>query len=273
MKRKLTGILVCMLSLVGCNNDVQKPETAKRVTVNTVMGPVTVQDAIKNDDQKAVEARVTGQGIDATLVITVTDDVNIHGVLASLTDNSGQLLYSIETTVNKATGATSWTEATAQDYLTFTLGGEGERVRETYDADGDVASFEYAQMSDEQKDRTFNYYQHGLDVSKLPPDMAEYARSADAFRTYYAPHANSSIHNNQSGTMLAQILTSPELPALVGGGGPAQISQNLQQWCTVFSTCASFSCRLWPTHPICGGCLAASMVCAIMMLACSWFGC
>jgi len=274
MKRKMAGILVCLLSLVGCNNDVQAPVTEQRVTVNTVKGPVVIENADRNLDQKVVNAHVVGTGIDATLTVISTDDGGTHSVIASLADPSGQLLYSIETRVNEGTGAVTCVQATAEDYLSVTVSGDGDRVRETYDADGDVASFEYTALSDEQQRHAINYYQHGMNEATLPGDVVEYVRQADAFHAYYLPHESSSIHGNPAGDMLAQLLASPELPHLVVGDIPViQMNKYIQQTCNTFSLCAVFSCRIAPGSPVCDYCFAVSIICSIMMLGCSWFGC
>jgi hypothetical protein len=86
MKRKMAGILVCLLSLAGCNNDVQEPVNERRVTVNTVKGPVVIEDANRNLDQKVVNAHVVGAGIDAILTVASTEDGDTRSVIASLTD-------------------------------------------------------------------------------------------------------------------------------------------------------------------------------------------
>jgi hypothetical protein len=274
MKRKMAGILVCLLSFVGCNNDVQEPVNEKRVTVNTVKGPVVIDDANRNLDQEVVNAHVVGTGIDATLTVASRDDGDTHSVIASLTDSSGQLLYSIETRVDEGTGTVTCIQATAEDYLSVTMSGEGDRVRETYDSDGDVASFAYAALSDEQQRHAINYYEHGMNEASLPADVADYVRQADAFHAYYLPHQTSSIHGNPAGDMLVQLLASPELPRVVAGDVPiVQMNKYIQQACNTFSLCASFSCRVAPGNPVCTYCFAVSVICSIMMLACSWFGC
>jgi hypothetical protein len=274
MKRKMAGILVCLLSFVGCNNDVQEPVSEIRVTVNTVKGPIAIDDANRNLDQKVVSAHVVGAGIDATLTVASTDDGDTHSVIASLTDPSGQLLYSIETRVNESTGAVTCIQATAEDYLSVTMSGDGDRVRETYDADGDVASFEYAALSDEQQRHAINYYQHGMNEATLPADVADYVRQADAFHAFYLPHQSSSIHGNPAGDMLAQILMSPELPHVIAGDVPIiQMNKYIQQTCNTFAVCAAFSCRIAPGSPVCDWCFVASIMCSIVMLGCSWFGC
>ena len=49
MKRKLAGILMCMLPLVGCNDDIQKPDAVQKQTtspiiVQTSNGPVVMKN-------------------------------------------------------------------------------------------------------------------------------------------------------------------------------------------------------------------------------------
>jgi hypothetical protein len=38
MKRKLAGVLICVLPLFGCNNDVEQPEPQRRMSVDTPRG-------------------------------------------------------------------------------------------------------------------------------------------------------------------------------------------------------------------------------------------
>ena len=65
MKWKVAGALMCVLSLVGCHNDVEKPVSQQRVTVDTPRGKVMLQDAIQDLDDKVVTATVIGGDINA----------------------------------------------------------------------------------------------------------------------------------------------------------------------------------------------------------------
>jgi hypothetical protein len=278
MKRKVVGVLVVMLSLPGCSNDVEKPERERSLTLNTVMGTVVVQDVNRNLEQKEVTARVVGADIDAILQVASSGDGSqVHGVIAELTDVSGRLLFSFETLANDETGEVSYREATDQDYVALSMTADDERMRETYDANGDVAWFEYPMLSDEVQRHAINSYEHESPSTSLPADVVEYIAQADAFHAYYLPHSTSSIHGNPAGELLVQLLTAPDLSNLVVGAAPppiVEMNARVQQVCGWFGVCATFFCRLGGgTNPVCFYCSAAALGCSIMMLGCQWFGC
>jgi len=277
MNRKIAAMLACLLSLFGCSNDVQKPETGKSMTVKTAHGPVTVQDATRDMSARVMNARVVGSGIDAVLTVSSNDDAGVQSFTASLSDASGQLLYSIETRVDEATGTTTAIEATAQDYLSMTRAEQDDRVIETYDANGDVASFEHSSLTDEQERRAINFYRYSGNsgfTDRLPAEMREYVRGAEAFHEYYLPHENSTIHNNFSGDLLVTLLTSPELPYVVTGDVPDRtLGSHFHQVCSLFSLCYMYACRVAPTHPLCGACFTLSVLCSFIEITCQWFGC
>src|SRR5712675_1605026 len=113
MKRSITGILVCVLSLYGCNNDVEKPATGKRVTVETNKGPVALTDVKRDERKKELTARVEGTQINATLrIVPAGDGVVTTGGTAMLLDASGRLLYSLEMTMNQETNEVVYRQAT-----------------------------------------------------------------------------------------------------------------------------------------------------------------
>lgn len=276
MRGNLAGVLMCTISLLGCSNDVQRPKKEDILNLSTATGEVAVQVLNRSTERKEFTGRVIGNGIDATLRVSSTGDgVTTRGAIAELIDTSGRLLFSLESTVNNATGELTYREATADDFLTLSMTADGERVRESYDANGAVASFEYPSLSDETQRHAIKYFQSGAPLSNLPLDVAEYVTQADAFHTYYLPHSNSSIHNNPAGELLAQILASPAVPRFVTGVEPsAEVSAEFQQMCQWYSACAFFACRFFPTaNPICWYCTAASTACTIMMFACMWIGC
>jgi hypothetical protein len=276
MNRKIAGMLLGVLSLFGCSNDVQKPTTGRNVTVKTARGPVTVQDATRDMNARVMNARVVGSGIDAVLTVSSSEDAGVQSFVASLSDASGQLLYSIETRVDEAAGTITATEATAQDYLTITMTTQEDRIVETYDADGDVASFEHSALADETELRAINYYRNGGtgNVDRLPADVQEYIRGADAFHQYYLPHEISTIHNNPSGDLLVALLSSPELPYAVAGDLPDRnLGTHFHSVCSLFSLCYMYACRIAPTHPLCGACFTLSILCSIIEITCQWFGC
>ncbi|HET6349274.1 MAG TPA: hypothetical protein VFH88_09355 [Candidatus Krumholzibacteria bacterium] len=275
MKRMMACALLVVLSLVGCNRDVQGPEQADRVTLNTAMGDVVVEDVTRDLNAKRMTARVVGSQIDANLQVSSSSTgENQQVVTATLTDADGNLLYMIEETANTLTGELIYREATEQDYLEVGIHDDEQRTRETYDADGDVAIFEYPSISEETKSRALNLHEHGLPTDHLPADITEYVHQAEAFETYYLPHTSSTIHNNPDGELLVQVLTSPEVSQLViGGDDDPQRVLWVQNFCMWANACTAFSCRIAPTHPVCAFCTVASWACTIIQLVCSWFGC
>jgi len=267
MKRKLVGLLTGVLVIFGCNNDVEKPAADAGPIIRTVNGEVTVSNVTGDRSSGHITATVTGTTVDAIVTITGTETPTGTQTMATLTDASGQLLYSIETIMNEQTGEITYTESTDTDYLTFGMRVLGERMRESYDANGDQAVFEYPLISEDDQCHAVNYYQHGLPETGLPPDIVEYVGEARAFDTYYQPHYGSSIHDNPDGDMLVQIVTSPEFAQVVIGEPPTEnFLASIGQMCRAFSTCAAFACRFAPGHPICNYCFLASMACSILMI-------
>jgi hypothetical protein len=275
MKWKVAGALMCMLSLVGCHNDVEKPVSQRRVTVDTPRGKVMLQEAIQNVDDKFVTASVTGGDINATFrLVSTGDDANVIGGRAELLDASGRLLFSIETRMNRVTGEIVMTEATPDDYLTLRTSSDDERVHESYDTNGDVAIFDYPALSDDAERRALNYYRHGLPANRLPGAVSEYIGNLASFETYFAPHANNTLQNNPSGELLVQILTSPELPFLVvGDESEPHIIKWIETTCMGARTCTLLMCRINPAGALCETCWAISVACTILEYMCSWFGC
>ena len=275
MKRKPAGVLIVVLSLLGCNNDVEKPETARRITVDTPRGAIMVQNAVRNLDDEFVTASVAGAGFDGTLRVASTGNgVTTTGGVAELLDSSGQLLFSIETVINRETGEVVLTQATPQDYLTFSIVADDERVREWYDANGDIAMFEYPALSDDTQRRAVNYYQHGLPAGRLPAEVSEYVTRIGEFSGYYEPHSTSTLNDNPYGLLLVQMLSSPELPSLVASGDPDQTIKGwIQQTCSAAQACMTLMCRVNPSSLACFACSAVSTACSILYLICGWVGC
>lgn len=275
MKWKVAGALMCVLSLVGCHNDVEKPVAQQRVTVETPRGKVMLQDAIQHGDDKSVTASVTGDDINATFrLVSIGDNTSITGGRAELVDPSGRLLFSIEARIDNTTGELVMTEATPDDYLTLSISSDDERVHERYDANGDVATFDYPALSDDAQRRAFNYYQHGLPARRLPGDISEYMTNLASFEAYYATHSNNTLHSNASGDLLVQILTSPELPGLVvGDSTEPHVLRWITQTCTAARACQGLMCTTNPASTLCGVCSAVSIACSIFDLLCSWFNC
>lgn len=273
MKRKLAGALICVLLLPGCNNDVEKPEPQRHVVVDTPRGKVMIQDPRSNPDEGYFTGSVLGEGIDATLRLEPTGDgIETAGMSAELRDHSGRLLFSLEMTANQTTGEIVYTQATPEDYLTLGIIADDERVRERYDANGDVATFEYAALSDDTQRRALNYYHHGLSTAHLPPDISHYVSRLGAFDAYYRPHATSTLHDNPYGELLVQILSTPELADVVTGDIPdPERWRWLEQTCATARTCATLVCRTNPTSVVCGICWGVSVVCSIFDLIASWF--
>jgi len=272
MKRKLMAILVCVLSLVGCDNDVQKPDRRKQdVTVDTRKGPATLTDVKRNDERKELTAHVDGTQFSGTLrIVPAGDGIVTSGGTAMLIDASGRLLYSIEITVNQETNEIVYRQATEDNYMVSGILEQNDRVQESYDIDGDRASFDYPLLSYETQGRTLNLVQHDLPTDQLSPDMREYAAQAQAFQAYYMPHANNSLRNNEAGELLVQLLSSPEVSNAVIGRHPEQMNRLIQSICNLFTACSAFACRLLPTSAICGGCLGGVLACAIFQAMAPW---
>jgi hypothetical protein len=274
MKRKLTAILVCVLSLVGCDNDVQKPDTREKgVTVETHRGPATLTDVKRDDERKELTAHVAGTQFSATLrIVPAGDGVVMSGGTAMLIDASGKLLYSIEITINEETNEIVYRQATEDNYMVSSILEQSDRVQESYDIDGDRASFEYPQLPYDTQSRTLNQVQHGLPTDHLSPDMREYAAQAQAFQAYYLAHANNSLRDNEAGELLVQLLSSPVTSnALIGEQPDEQMNRFIQSFCTLISACAAFTCRLLPTSAICSACTGGVLACAIFQALGPWF--
>ena len=103
MKRKLAGVLLCVLSLLGCNSDVDRPAAPQQsggVTVETPRGSVVIKNAVRNLDEKYLTADVVGDGVEYTFRLTsVADGTSVTGGVAELLDESGQLVISLATMV------------------------------------------------------------------------------------------------------------------------------------------------------------------------------
>jgi hypothetical protein len=172
------------------------------MTVKTAHGPVTVQDATRDMSARVMNARVVGSGIDAVLTVSSNDDAGVQSFTASLSDASGQLLYSIETRVDEATGTTTTIEATAQDYLSMTRPSK-MTASSRFTMPMEMLHHSNIHRSrDEQERRAINFYRYSGNsgfTDRLPAAMREYVRGAEAFHEYYLPHENSTIHNNFSG--------------------------------------------------------------------------
>lgn len=276
MKRQVSGILMCLLALAGCNNDVQEPDTrekesAPRIAVLTSNGPVVMTNVNRNSERRETTAHVEGAGFNATLqIVPAGDGVVTIGGNAMLIDASGRLLYSIELTVNQDTHEVTYRQATADDYLTLRVLETDERVRESYDANGDEAAFEYPQLSEETKTRTINQIEHGLPTSHLPENAREYAAQAEAYRGYYLPHVNSSLNDNEAGELLIQLLSSPDVSYALIGDKPQQMNRFMQAMCNLITACSTFTCRIWPASSLCSACFGGAMACAILQALGPW---
>jgi len=276
MKRKLAGILMCVLPLVGCNNDVQKPDAhekqgTREIVVQTKNGPVVMKNLNRNDDRKETTATVEGAGFSAMLQIeSAGDGVVTVGGNARLIDASGRLLYSIEMTVNQETNEVTYRQATEEDYVAWSVLETDERVRESYDANGDRASFDYPQISEETKARTINQIEHGLPTTHLPESAREYGAQAEAYRAYYLPHANSSLKDNEAGELLIQLLSSPDVSYALVGDQPEQMNRFVQSMCSLITACSTFVCRIWQGSALCSACMGGAMACAIFQALGPW---
>lgn len=276
MKRKLAGILMCMLPLVGCNDDVQQPDTnvkqaTRQITVQTSNGPVVMKNLNRNDERKKTTASVEGAGFSATLhIVPAGDGVVTIGGNAMLIDASGKLLYSIEMTVNQETNEVTYRQATEGDYVALSVLESDERVRESYDANGDRASFDYPQISEETKARTLNLLEHGLPTTHLPESAREYGAQAEAYRAYYLPHANSSLKDNEAGELLVQLLSSPDVSNAMIGDQPEPMNRFLQSMCSLITACSTFVCRIWQGSALCSACMGGAMACAIFQALGPW---
>lgn len=276
MKWKFAGVMVCVLSLLGCTNDVEKPEPVQRVVVDTPRGKVMIQNPVQNLTERYVTADVVANGTDFTFRLASSGDgAAVTGGVAELLDASGQLLFSIETLLNTETGEMVFTQATPEDYLTHSIRNDEERVWEHYDANGDVASFVYPLLPDDTQRRAANYYEHGLPASKLPAQVGEFVTQLGAFDAYYEPHATSTLHDNPHGELLVQILTSSELEHLVveAEGTETEQWRWIEQTCSTARACQTLVCYSRPTSLVCFACTAVSIACAIMDMLCNWFGC
>ena len=274
MKWKVAGVLMCVLSLLGCSNDVEKPEPVRRMTVDTPGGKKKVQDPVRDPDGRRFTASVVGEGTDATLRLESTGDgVTTTGLLAELRDPSGNLLFSLEATVNHVTGEVIYTQATSEDYMTNRIIADDERVWEQYDANGDVATFEYPALSDETQRHAVNAWEHNSTPAHLPADVSEYIAQVGAFDAYYAPHSANTLTHNTSGELLVQILTSPELPSLVVGETPdSERWRWVEHTCATARACVTLVCRTHPGSLVCGVCWGIAVICTIFDLIASWSG-
>lgn len=274
MKRILAGILVGVLALVGCNNDVQKPDSRERATVRTAKGPVEIADVQRDVSRKVLSAHVAGAEVNATLsILPAGDGVVTTGGKAMLVDSSGRLLYSLETTVNANTNDVTYRQETEEDYLEFTVSEQGDRVRESYDADGDRATFEYPLLPYDTQGRIINQVQHGLPTDHLPVDLREYAMQADAFQAYYLPHVDNSLNNNANAELLMELLAAPETPYVLLGDQPdPQMNKYIQSFCNAMSACAVLTCRLYPNMGACMACSGGVIACQIFQIISDWLG-
>lgn len=274
MKRIVSAIMLCVFPFYGCSNNVEKPGNEKRVTVSTRSGPVTMTEVKRNTDRKELSAHVEGTQINATLrIVPAGDGMVTTGGTAMLIDASGKLLYSLEMTLNSETNEVTYRQATEDDYLTFSLRQQDEHVYESYDADGDHASFDYPLLPYETQSRVINQLEHGLPTDHLPGDMREYAVEADAFRTYYMPHANNSLNNNEAAQLLIQLLSDPEAPRLLLGDQPdPQMNRLIQSFCNLMTMCAGFSCHFYPAIGLCIACLGGMIACQIFQIISTWTG-
>jgi len=276
MKRKLAGILMCVLPLVGCNNDVQKPDAhekqgTREIVVQTKNGPVVMKNLNRNDDRKETTATVEGAGFSGILQIgSAGDGVVTVGGNARLIDASGRLLYSIEMTVNQETNEVAYRQATEHDYVAWSVFETDERVRESYDANGDRASFEYPQLPEETKARTINHVEHHLPTAHLPASVREYAAQAEAYRAWYLPHENSSLNNNEAGDLLVQLLSSPDVSYALIGDQPEQMTRFQAGLCSLLNSCATFICRILPGTSLCSACTGGAFACAIFQIIAPW---
>ena len=274
MRWRLAGVLVCVLSQVGCSNDVEKPAPVptRRVEIGTPRGKILVLNPVKNLEEQFVTADVVHDGTRYTFRISSTGDgANLTGGVSELLDESGRLLFSLGTSMNSSTGEVVFTQKTPDDYLIQSMVTNDERVREVYDASGDVATFEYPALSDDMRSRAANYYEHGLPAGALPAHVAEYVEELAAFDSYYEPHAKSTLHNNPSGELLAYILTAPELKELVGPG--AEKWKLIENLCHLARACQGLICYTNPNSLACFACTAVSIACSIVDIICGWINC
>ena len=221
MKWKRVGVLMCLLSLAGCNNDVQKPENENRTTVQTQTRAVVVSDVKRDEERKEVSAHIEGGQINGTLrIVPAGDGVVITGETVMLINAAGKVLYSFERTIDNTTNEVRYREATEDNYRVIGIREEDGRIYESYDTDGDVASFTYPILPEETQRKTINLLRNGVSTDGYPENIRDYAAAADAFHTYYLPHANNSLNNNRAAQLMLQLLAAPEAPQLLLGVGP-----------------------------------------------------
>jgi hypothetical protein len=267
MKWKVAGFVMCFVSLIGCNDDVEKPQQQEHVALNTPGGTVFVQDVIRNLDEQRFTAAVAGGGINATLELeAMGDGMTTTGAAARLLDSQGHLLYSMETSMNSSTGEVTITHATPDDYLTVSVIADDERVYERYDVNGDVAVFEYPALSDDTQRRAVNYYEHGLPAARLPHEVSQYVGQVGAFDTYYAPHKNSTLYDNPNGKMLVELLSSGDMANMVVGDTDPASWGWLGNVCVAARGCMLLVCRLSPSSMVCWVCWAISVACTFASL-------
>lgn len=277
MKRKLAGILMCMLPLVGCNDDVQKPDVVLKqktspIIVQTTKGSVEVKNVDRNNERKETSASVVGAGFNATLqIVPAGDGVVTVGGNAMLIDASGRLLYSLAITINQETNEVTYRQATEDDFLVMSVAEADERVRESYDANGDRATFDYPQIAEEVKSRTLNQIEHGLPTTHLPEGAREYGAQAEAYGAYYLPHVNSTLKDNAAGELLIQLLSSPDVSYAMIGDQPEQMNKYLQTMCNLITACSTFACRRFPSSAVCSFCMGGALACAIFQSFGPWF--
>jgi hypothetical protein len=275
MRWKLAGVLMCALSLLGCNDDVEMPTTTNDHVIGTSSGKVAIQNAVRHMEEGYFTADVVGEGFHYTLRLAPAgDNTTVFGGVAELRDESDALLFSMETLVNRETGEITFNQATAQDYLSNSIVTVDERVVERFDANGDVATFEYPLLSDENRQRAANYYKHGLPASRLPGHPGEFVNALAAFAAYYEPHSTSTLHDNASGLLLVQILTSSELPPLATSGTLPEdkIWKEIQATCAAARACQGLMCHVNPSGLACFTCTVVSVACVIVEFIGGIFG-
>lgn len=261
MKWKVAGVLMCLFSLAGCNDDVERPERHERVALNTPGGTVFIQDPTRSVDERRFTAVVQGGGIDAILELEAIGDEMTAGTTARLLDSQGRLLFSMGTSTNMSTGEFTITQSTPGDYMTISALVDDERVRERYDVNGNIATFEYAALSDDTQRRAVNYYKHGLPAERLTPEISQYIGQVSAFDAYYSSYRSSTLNDNSNGRLLVQILASGEMANVVVGDTDPASWQWLGDVCVAARGCMLLACRLAPESLVCWVCWAVSVAC------------
>jgi hypothetical protein len=275
MKGTVAGVLLCALALMGCSRDVERPVPAaeRRAVIETPRGKVLVLNPVQDTANRSATAEVV-RG-DAHYILRFAssggDGSGVAGGVAELLDESGRLLFAIETLVDRLSGELVFTQRTTEDYLVLRMQDDEERIREQYDANGDVAAFEYPALPEEVRRHAANHYRHGLSTGNLPAPVAEFIGELGAFDAYYEPHSKSTLHDNPSGELLVQILASPDLKHLAGPG--AERAQWIQNLCAAARACQSLVCYTRPDSLVCFVCTAVNVACSIVDVICNWIGC